>query len=265
MRDIACYSASLFIGLSLGLIGAGGSILTIPAFVYIVRTDPVSATVYSMFVVGLSSLVGGVKAHLKKMVDLKMVFVFGTPSVIGVLISRRLIFPAIPDIIFAVNGLVVSKSMLLMIMLTVIMFIASIKMLKSAPAAANIGGADLKNNTVLLAVEGLFVGMLTGLLGIGGGFLIVPALFFLARLPMKIAVGTALFIITLNAAFSFLNSFSTIAIEWPILIRFSVGAIIGILIGTKLSEKVSGNYLKKIFGLFLLFISFFILFKIFES
>jgi len=261
MREIACFSASLFIGLSLGLIGAGGSILTIPAFVYIVRTDPVSATVYSMFVVAISSFVGSIKAHANKLVDLKMVILFGIPSVIGVLISRRLIFPAIPETIFSGNTFTLSKNILLMGMLAIVMFTASVKMLKSRPAIAGDIRDDLKIRTGSLTLQGLFTGILTGLLGIGGGFLIVPALFFLARVPMKIAIGTALLIITINSSFGFLNSFDSVRIDWALLIKFSSGAVIGILIGAKISEKISGNYLKKIFGCFLMLLSFFILYK----
>jgi len=263
MREIACYSASLFIGLSLGLIGAGGSILTIPAFVYIVRTDPVSATVYSMFVVGLSSLIGGVKAHVKKMVDLKMVFLFGTPSVIGVFISRRLIFHSIPDVIFSTGHFTLSKNILLMCLLTIVMSVASIKMLKSQPPAVDKDSEGLKIKTRSLIMQGFFVGMLTGLLGIGGGFLIVPALYLWAKVPMKIAIGTALLIITINALFGFLNSYTSVAIDWALLMKFSTGAVVGILIGAKLSENISGVYLKKLFGWILLFVSCFILFKIF--
>jgi uncharacterized protein len=264
MREIACYSASLFIGLSLGLIGAGGSILTIPAFVYIVRTDPISATVYSMFVVGLSSLIGGVKAHAKKLVDLRMVFLFGTPSVIGVFISRRLIFPAIPNEIFSVGQFTLSKNILLMCLLAIIMCIASVKMLKSQPPAAEKNSEGLKIKTGSLVLQGLFVGILTGLLGIGGGFLIVPALFLWARVPMKIAIGTALLIITINASFGFLNSYSSVVIDWTVLMKFSAGAIVGILIGAKLSENIAGTYLKKTFGWFLLFVSCFIMYKVFQ-
>ncbi len=262
MREIGFYAASLFIGLSLGLIGAGGSILTIPVLVYVVGADPVSATVYSMFIVGSSSLVGGTRALLKKLVDIKMVFLFGAPSVIGVLISRRLIFPAIPATIFSTHAFTLSKNVLLMGMLSIVMFFASVKMLRAKPVVTdNHSVGQVK--TGILMVEGLLVGLLTALLGVGGGFLIVPALHLLARVPMKMAIGTALVIITINAAFSFLNAYTTVAINWPLLIRFTAGAAIGILIGTKLSEKISGNYLKKTFGIFILFISFFTLYKIF--
>ncbi|MBS1600383.1 MAG: sulfite exporter TauE/SafE family protein [Bacteroidetes bacterium] len=261
MREIACYCASLIIGLSLGMIGAGGSILTIPAFVYIARTDPGAATVYSMFVVGLSSLVGGIRAHAKKLVDLKVVALFGTPSVIGVFISRRLIFPAIPDIIFSTPGFILSKNLLLMGSLAIIMLFASVKLLRMQPVIIS-NNSDREVKRGMLTVQGLFVGMLTGLIGIGGGFLIVPALFFLARLPMKVAIGSALLIITINATFSFLTSFTTVPIDWSLLIKFTAGAAIGILIGTKISEKISGNYLKKIFGCFLLLVSFFIFYKV---
>ncbi len=149
-------------------------------------------------------------------------------------------------------------------MLSIVMFFASIKMLRAKPVVTDNHSVG-RVKTGILMVEGLLVGLLTALLGVGGGFLIVPALHLLARVPMKMAIGTALVIITINAAFSFLNAYTTVAINWPLLIRFTAGAAIGILIGTKLSEKISGNYLKKTFGIFILFISFFTLYKIFFS
>ena len=265
MREIACYSASLVIGLSLGLIGAGGSILTIPAFVYIVRTDPVSASIYSMFVVGLSSLIGSVKAYIKNLLDWQTALLFGIPSATGVLISRRIIFPGIPDVIFSDRNFTLSKTTLLMTMLAVVMIIASLKMLKSGmPVTINKSERHTMRTRPLL-LQGLLTGILTGLLGIGGGFLVIPALIFWARVPMKKAIGTGLLIIAINACFGFLNSYSTISMDWILLFRFSAGATIGVLIGTKLSEKIPGDHLKKIFGLFILLVSFFIIYQVFGA
>jgi uncharacterized membrane protein YfcA len=114
---------------------------------------------------------------------------------------------------------------------------------------------------VPLLLRGLIVGIITGLLGIGGGFLIVPALYFWAGLPVKQAIGTALLIITANSFFSFVTSYASVNIDWLLLTKFSLGAIAGIVIGTKLSAKISGDYLKKVFAVFILGVSFYIVYK----
>jgi uncharacterized membrane protein YfcA len=261
MNEFAAYAASLTIGLSLGLIGAGGSILTIPIFVYILQKDPVSSSIYSMFVVGICSLVGSIRSVLNKLVDFKITILFGIPSVLGVLIARKLIFPAIPRRVFTIGSFVLSKDILFMLCLSVLMFFAAAKMLKAASHNDPGQDTDRPSRTGLLLLQGLLVGIVTGLLGIGGGFLIVPALYFWARLPMKMAIGTTLLIIAINSLFSFLTSYTSMLIDWSLLLKFSTGAILGILAGTKLSSKIAGNYLKKIFGWFVLTISFYIIYK----
>jgi len=260
MKELETFAASLGIGLSLGLIGAGGSILTIPVFVYILKKDPLSSSVYSMFVVGVSSMAGSIQSIFNKLVDFKAVLTFGIPSVLGVFISRKTIFPIIPDELFSIGSFILSKSMLLMLCLSLLMFLAARRMLK--PAIKNAYGGQLdKQVTISLFLRGLLVGMVTGLLGIGGGFLIVPALYLLVNLPVKKAIGTALLIITINSLFSFLNSYSSMQIDWLLLIRFSLGAILGIMIGTQLSRKIPGDYLKKTFGWVILGMSFYIVYK----
>ncbi|MCW3108829.1 MAG: hypothetical protein JWQ09_3335 [Segetibacter sp.] len=262
MKELLSCIASLGIGMSLGLIGAGGSILTIPVFVYILDKDPVSSSIYSMFVVGVCSMAGSIKSMLNHLVDFKVTVVFGLPSVIGVLIARKLIFPSIPSQLFSVGKFVLSKEILFMLCLSVLMFTSAIMMLQSASNnnnASTNSGEEAK--TGLLLLQGLLTGIITGLLGIGGGFLIVPALYFWARLPMKMAIGTTLLIITVNSLFSFLSSYSTAFVDWTLLLKFSTGSILGILIGTKLSQTISGNYLKRIFGWFVLTISFYIIYK----
>ncbi|MES1216461.1 MAG: sulfite exporter TauE/SafE family protein [Bacteroidota bacterium] len=261
MKEFAACAASLTIGLSLGLIGAGGSILTIPVFVYILEKDPVSSSIYSMFIVGLSSMIGSIKSMISGLIDFKVAILFGIPSVIGVLIARKLLFPSIPMQLASIGSFVLSKEILLMLCLSVLMFLAGIKMLRSPNYNEPAIGTGKVVNTGLLLTRGLLVGIITGLLGIGGGFLIVPALYLYSKLPMKMAIGTALLLITLNSLISFLTSYTSIPIDWVLLIKFSLGSILGILIGTKLSEKISGNYLKKMIGWFVLTISFYIVYK----
>ncbi|HEX3766811.1 MAG TPA: sulfite exporter TauE/SafE family protein [Puia sp.] len=261
MKEIITYAASLFVGLSLGMIGAGGSILTVPVFVFVLKIDPLVSSVYSMFVVGISSLAGGVKAIFNKLVDIKTTIVFGIPSVTGVLIARKFIYPSIPDQIFSIGDYAVSKKILFMFCISSLMFTAAVRMLRSSPlnAAAVHGNTQVK--TIFLLIQGFIVGIITGLFGIGGGFLIVPALYFWSRLPMKAAVGTALLIIAMNSLFSFSTSYADAPINWMLLLRFSLGAVIGILIGSRIGEKIPGNYLKIIFGWFVMAVSFYIVFK----
>jgi uncharacterized membrane protein YfcA len=259
MKELETFIASLGIGLSLGLIGAGGSILTIPVFVYILKKDPVSSSVYSMFVVGISSMAGSIQSIFNKLVDFKAVLTFGIPSVIGVFIARKTIFPVIPDEFF-IGSFILSKNMLLMLCLSSLMFLAARRMLKTAINADDVQKED-KQLTMSLLARGLLVGMVTGLLGIGGGFLIVPALYLLVNLPVKKAIGTALLIITINSSFGFLNSYASMEIDWMLLLKFSMGAIVGIIIGTKLCKKIPGDYLKKTFGWIILVMSFYIVYK----
>jgi uncharacterized protein len=261
MKEIITYGASLFVGLSLGMIGAGGSILTVPVFVFVLKIDPLVSSVYSMFVVGISSLAGGIKAIFNKLVDTKTTIVFGIPSVTGVLIARKFIYPSIPDQIFSIGDYAVSKKILFMFCISSLMFTAAVRMLRASPLTAATTHGDTQVKTGFLLAQGFMVGIITGLFGIGGGFLIVPALYFWSRLPMKSAVGTALLIIAMNSLFSFSTSYSDSPINWILLLRFSLGAVIGILIGSRIGEKIPANYLKIIFGWFVMAVSFYIVFK----
>jgi uncharacterized membrane protein YfcA len=260
MKELELCAASVGIGLSLGFIGAGGSILTMPVFVYVLKMDPISSAVYSMFVVGISAMAGSIQSIFNKLVDFKATVTFGIPSVAGVFIARKLIFPSIPDQLFLIGSFTLSKNILFMLCLSTMMFFAAFRMLK--PVTNGDQTADVhKPRLIWLLFRGLFVGIITGLLGIGGGFLIVPALYFFVRLPVKKAIGTALLIITANSLFSFLNSYGSMNIDWVLLLKFSLGAILGILAGTKLSGKIPGDQLKKIFAWFIVSISFYIMYK----
>jgi uncharacterized membrane protein YfcA len=256
LKELECCAASLGIGLSLGLIGAGGSILTIPVFVYILKKDPVSSSVYSMFVVGLSSMVAGIQSLLDKLIDFKVMVRFGIPSVLGVFIARKLIFPSIPARLFSIGSFVVSRDVLFMLFLSGLMFLSALRILKPANKDQFLPGDEPAS--ILLLLRGLFVGIITGLMGIGGGFLIVPALYFLAKLPIKKAISTGLLVITANSLFSFLSSYGSVNLDWLLLIKFSLGAVVGILIGTKLSRTMPSNNLRDFFGWFILGLSFYI-------
>ena len=220
-----------------------------------------SSGIYSMFVVGISGLVGSIQSILNRLVDFKVAFLFGIPSVLGVMAGRKLILPAVPAQLLAIGSFVLSKEILFMLCLAMLMFLAAAKMLKDANDHEVNPEKKKPLQIVLLLLLGLLVGIITGIMGIGGGFLVVPALYFWAKLPMKTAIGTTLLIITINSLFSFLASYSSMIVDWGLLIKFSLGSIIGILIGTKLSAKISGHHLKKTFGWFVLTVSFYIIYK----
>lgn len=263
MKELEAYTASVVIGLCLGLIGAGGSILTIPVFVYILKTDPVASTVYSMFVVGICSLTGAILSFIKQLVDIKAAVVFGLPSVAGVFIARKLIFPVIPERLFSIESFVITKDIFIMLALAIIMLIVSIKMLKKKSTnAAELISQD--KTKAIFFLQGICTGIVTGLLGVGGGFLIVPALLLWLKLPVKIAIGTTLFIIAVNCAAGFISSYTSVLIQWPLMMKFAAGAVAGILAGSKLSEKIKADHLKKFLAWFIIITSVYVLYKQFQ-
>lgn len=252
------YFASIIIGLSLGLIGGGGSILTIPILVYLFKVDPELATSYSLFIVGVTSLYGGYSHYKLGNLQLKTALYFAIPSVISILIIREVIFPQIASTLFTVASYAVSKDLLIMIVFAILMISASISMIKK-------NKTEIKNHTTnysQLAFIGLLVGIVTGFLGAGGGFLIIPALLFFANLPMKQAVGTSLLIIFINSAIGFAGDlYLNTPIDYKFLLLISAMALIGIFIGILLSKKIDGNKLKPIFGWFVLVMGIYIIIK----
>lgn len=255
--EIAGYLAAVLIGVSLGLIGGGGSILTVPVFVYLLHVHPVLATTYSLFVVGSCSLVGGTRAYYKKLIDFQVVLYFGLPSLLSVFIVRRFVLPVIPDHLFTIGELIVTKGVFLMVLFALLMVAAAVSMIRSSgkPPAPAIH-PERKNG---LLIQGLLIGAITGLLGAGGGFLIIPALVLISRLPMKIAVGSSLTIMAISSFFGFFSTLSHYTINWLQLLVFTGIAVLGIFVGTAFSEKIPGQSLKKGFGWFVLATGLFIL------
>lgn len=253
------YIGALFVGLTLGLLGGGGSILTVPILVYLLAINPVLATAYSLFVVGTTSLVGAVRNMTKGMVDFKIAFVFAIPSFIAVYLTRRYLLPAIPDIIFTMEGFVMTKDLAIMLFFALIMLAASYSMIKGRKEGTV--SKSKKVNLPLIFLEGIVVGMLTGIVGAGGGFLIIPALVLFANLPMKRAVATSLLIIAAKSLIGFLGDVQTLEIEWPFLLTFSGLSIVGIFIGIYLNKYFNGKSLKKAFGWFVLIMGIYIILK----
>jgi uncharacterized membrane protein YfcA len=259
--DIVGYLASIFIGIALGLIGGGGSILTVPVLVYLFSIDAILATAYSLFIVGTTSLVGSFSYFKKGLINIRTAVVFGIPSIAAVFLTRSFIVPAIPKEIFSIGSFTVTKSILLMLLFAVLMIFASYSMIKKDKKTYNEIPQKQQFNYPLILVEGTVVGALTGLVGAGGGFLIIPALVVLSKLPMKEAVGTSLVIIAAKSLIGFFGESDETIIDWLFLAKITAFAIIGIFIGMTLSKKIDGSKLKPAFGWFVLIMGIYIIIK----
>lgn len=260
MSAIIGYFASALIGISLGLIGGGGSILTVPVLVYLFHQDPVLSTSYSLFIVGATSLVGAYPKYREGLIDLRTAFVFGIPSIVAVYLTRLLLVPAIPDVIFTLPSFTLTKSIFTLVLFAVLMIAAALSMIrrKKGPEIAH-PKENRTYNYPLILLEGLVVGALTGLVGAGGGFLIIPALVLLSGLPMKEAVGTSLLIIAAKSLIGFTGDLGYFDIDWKLLLPVTAIAIAGIFIGNRLTRKVDGEKLKTGFGWFVLVIGAYII------
>jgi uncharacterized membrane protein YfcA len=259
--EIAGYLASLIIGISLGLIGGGGSILTVPVLVYLFGIDPVLATAYSLFIVGSTSLVGTFSKYRDGMVNMKTAVIFGIPSIAAVYATRKWIVPAIPNELFTVGDLHVTKSIMTMVLFAILMGLASISMIRDKNGEPAESDAPQVFNYPLIILEGIIVGTLTGLVGAGGGFLIIPALVLLSKLPMKQAIGTSLLIIAMKSLIGFLGDLSHTSMDWKLLLIVTALAVTGIFVGNMFSRKIDAKKLKKGFGWFVLVMGIYIIIK----
>lgn len=256
------YLLATLVGISLGLIGSGGSILAVPILVYIMGVDPVLATAYSLFIVGMTSLFGGIQNARQKNVDFKTVLIFGVPTILAVYATRAFLIPVIPNEIFSTGSFVFTKSMFLMVLFAVVMIAASVSMIRPSKTSKAYEKEDIKYNYPVILIEGIVVGLLTGMVGAGGGFLIIPALVLLARMPMKLAVGTSLFIIALKSLLGFLGDIKAGEnLDWKLMLIFTVFSVTGIFVGILLSKKIDGKKLKTGFGWFVLIAGIYILMK----
>lgn len=253
------FIGAFVVGLSLGLLGGGGSILTVPILVYLLGTNPVLATAYSLFVVGSTSLVGAIRNMTKGMVDVKVAIVFTIPAFIAVYLTRRYAVPAIPDEILSIGNFILTKDLAVMLFFAIIMLAASISMIRGRKDQEVDEEAKLKIPFII--IEGLVVGTLTGLVGAGGGFLIIPALVLFANLPMKRAVATSLLIIAVKSLIGFLGDVQTLEIDWQFLLTFTGFSILGIFIGIYLNRFIDSKSLKKGFGWFVLVMGIYIFSK----
>jgi uncharacterized membrane protein YfcA len=254
--EILGYFLASLIGISLGLVGSGGSILTVPVLVYFFHIDPVLATTYSLCIVGLSSIAGVISKYKQRLLDAKIILIFGIPSMLGVLLSRKFILPTIPST-FKLFGLMdITKSGFVMLFFATLMLASALSMILSKKT---VEGIEVKPNYGLtLILVGFIEGIVTGIVGAGGGFLIIPALVLLGKLPMKKAIASSLFIITIKSLFGFVGDLTHTSVNFPFLASIVVLATGGIILGNFLNNKMDGAKLKKGFGWFVLAMSLFI-------
>jgi uncharacterized protein len=256
--EIFGYVGALLMGISLGLIGGGGSIIALPILVYLFHINPDLAVVYSLFIVGGTALFAFANHVRAGNFEPKVALRFGAASVLSVVVSRYYIVPNIPIILATINGFEIKKSLILLLLFAVLMLFAATKMI----FAQNIENTNQAVSSQKLIVSGFSIGFLTGLIGAGGGFLIVPTLVYYANLPMKKAIGTSLLIIGINALIGFaISTLQNPTFDWSLLISFLSIAFIGTFAGAQLSKKVSNQALKPVFGGFVLVMGIYIIIK----
>jgi len=256
--EIIGYIASVCIGLILGLLGGGGSILSIPILVYFFQIDAVLASAYSLFIVGITSFGNAIPKYKEHLVNIRTGISFGLPSIVSIFCTRRWVVPAIPEIVFQLGSFALTKRILVLGLFALLMILASFSMIKQRKELIS---EHQGFRTFLVVVEGTLIGFLTGMVGAGGGFLIIPALVFLTGLPFKTAVGTSLFIIAINSLMGFLGDIFNYSMDWTFLVTITTLAVIGILIGNKLQKKISAIKLRQGFGWLILLMGSWILLK----
>lgn len=258
--EVAGYLAAVLIGISLGLVGGGGSVLTVPVLYYLFGIDALTATAWSLFIVGVTSSIGSVTYFRKKEIDIKTAVIFGLPSVAAVFATRAWLLPALPDPLLHFGDLVISKPLFLLLLFAVLMLLSAYGMIRKEKSKEP-ATAHKKMNYVVILLEGTVVGTLTGLVGAGGGFLIVPALVLLSGLPMKKAIGTSLLIIAAKSLAGFLAEAGDVGAGWPTLLAITGCAIAGVFAGNAIGGKIDGNKLKPFFGWFVLAMGIYIIIR----
>jgi len=259
--EIIGYCLSVLIGFSLGLIGGGGSILTVPVLVFFFDIEPAMATTYSLFVVGLAAIAGSINHYRMHNISYKTVLLFGIPSVIILFIMRHWLLKMMPSIIFRSDKFVVTKSSFILAMFAALMLIAGWTMIRQRTYAPS----KEKQSFTRLILQGAITGAVTGFIGIGGGFIIVPSLVLFAGLSMKKAIGTSLVIITVNCIVGLLGNIeTTVSIDYAFLFIFSACAIAGIILGTQATRVIPDKRLKPAFGWIILLMSLIVFARLFK-
>lgn len=262
LMEVLGYFLAVLIGVTLGLFGAGGSILTLPVLYYVFGIETELGTAYSLFIVGTTALAGAIPNMKRKTINYKAAIVFSIPSLITVYLTRAYLLNLIPDNLGTIGSRAIDKNLALLILFSIIMILAAISMIRNRKTPERSEGVDERYNYPMIFAEGAVVGVVTGLVGAGGGFLIIPALVLFAKLPMRIAVGTSLLIIAIKSLVGFLGDVqSGQPLEWGFLAIFTSLTIAGILLGGYLSKFLPAQKLKGAFGWFVLAMGLLILFE----
>lgn len=256
--ELLGYVGALLMGIILGLTGGGGSIITVPILVYVLNINPIVSTAYSLFIVGTTSTFGAIHNYYKGLVEIKTGFLFAIPSFIAVFLTRKFLVPLLPKTIFTFENLVFTRETFLMILFAFIMIFAALAVVRKKKNETIVQNENSKTTLIL---KNFSIGILIGLVGAGGGFLIIPSLLFFAKLPLKKAVATSLFIISLNSLIGFIGDIQNLTIDWYFLIKFTGISVLGIFIGIYLNKFINENQLKKTFAYFVISMAIFILIK----
>jgi uncharacterized membrane protein YfcA len=249
MSQVVGFALAVLIGVALGMLGGGGSILTVPVFVYVMGFDPKDAIAMSLPVVGTTSLVGAVGHWRHGNVDRRAIVAFAPMAMLGAVVGAQLATRVSGTFQLALLG--------------VVMLSAGVLMLRDSGAAMADAPPPSRGlrRVGVLAVAGLGVGLLTGLVGVGGGFMIVPALVLLAGLPMKRAIGTSLLVISLSTLTGAVAYHGQASPDWGAVGLFTALAMAGTLVGTQLARRVPGHRLKRAFGVLVLLLAAFLLYQ----
>lgn len=249
---ITGYILALLVGLVLGTLGGGGSILAVPILVLFFQMEPKDATVYSLFIVGVTSLFGAIQHFKSKLINLKNTLLFAIPAVISVSITRLFIIPKLPPIIHLGDFIVFDLNTFIMGLFGLLMILAAIPMIKGQkelPSAK-------KNRPTILVIFGAIIGFISGLVGAGGGFMIIPSLSIFMKVPIKNAIATSIVIIAINSLSGFTAELfrPNVQLDWVILLGFTLIAVAGLMVGLRLNHLIQAAKLKKAFGIFVLII-----------
>ena len=245
------YILAVLMGTTLGLIGAGGSILTVPILVYFFKIPPLLATAYSLLIVGITALIGALSYFRKNLVDIRSALIFMVPAMISVLITRAFIIPNLPEELINIP-----KEIFIMLFFASLMSTAAFLMLRPQIFSTTKPTKKIKFTFSKLMLGSSAIGLLTGMVGAGGGFLIIPALVMLFGLSMKQSIGTSLAIIATNSLIGFSGDlFLGIKINWSVLTLFIALTSLGMIFGIWLGKNLDGQKLKKVFSLFILMVA----------
>lgn len=258
MQLVLGYLSALLIGILLGVVGAGGAMVSVPALTYLFHLEAGVATTYSLFIIGTTALMGTLLQYKQQHIHWLSLLYFGIPSVLSIFLTRRFVLAWLPDILFQSGDFVLSKNAFILLLFATFMLTAAYFMIRPKQWKA---AEEMRKGQLVMSALG--VGLLSGLVGVGGGFLIIPALVILAGLNMKQAIGTSLFIVSLNSFVGFAGGRSIIGDEthWDILLYFTLLSVLGLVAGNQIAKRLSTQQLKPLFGYVMLLMGMLILVK----